>query len=560
MINGNGNGKVLEDLIAKIRSGTPMVQIVTSEAAIIDIIDQISRTLPDDEKRGLFCWHFAKGFEAINLCITDKNVSTYGFGDSLADYERLRVSTVNNPQKALQYIEDNILQAVFALVAFDNFWSNPQIKTSLQWLIDHHLEKTRKTIIVISSQACEIPPELISKVAVIDWPLPDETKIEGMISDMINVANLPISDGGYGLSVDLSDQHIERMVLSLKGLPEHAIMRSLRELIARGDFDETKTSITILEKHKRDLIGKDQALEYIKTDVEMGDVGGLDVLKTYLDEVVAVIQSPHAKAMGATIPSGILLVGPPGTGKTHTSRAIANRLNWPLLRLNIGAVFGPLVGQSEKQMMTVLSVIRAVAPVVIQLDEFEKSMGVSGDRDGGTSNRVMAQLLTWMQDHQDAHEKGLVPPIFMVATANIARALDAALMRRFDSTWLVDFPSLQERHDILSIHLKAKGYDPHDFLGVVNDFDNYSGAEIKKGVEGGIRKAIYRSIVKNSDPVLVYDDLYDALSEVVPVHRFMNDQVSAMQAMANMARHASSQNSEMTQKGKAVTPSLIEKK
>jgi SpoVK/Ycf46/Vps4 family AAA+-type ATPase len=98
---------------------------------------------------------------------------------------------------------------------------------------------------------------------------------------------------------------------------------------------------------------------------------------------------------------GILIIGVPGTGKSHFCKALGNEVNWPVLSLDMGKVFGSLVGESEQKMRETLKVIDAMAPCILFIDEIEKALsGVGGQStDGGTSQRVGGTFLQWMQDH-----------------------------------------------------------------------------------------------------------------------------------------------------------------
>ena len=109
---------------------------------------------------------------------------------------------------------------------------------------------------------------------------------------------------------------------------------------------------------------------------------------------------------------GIMLLGVPGTGKSHFAKALGNQVGWPCLSLNLGKVFGSLVGESEAKMRDALKVVDAMAPCVLFLDEIEKGLaGVGGgSTDGGTTQRVGGTFLTWLNDHTSE--------VFVIATCN----------------------------------------------------------------------------------------------------------------------------------------------
>ena len=147
----------------------------------------------------------------------------------------------------------------------------------------------------------------------------------------------------------------------------------------------------------------------------------------------------------------------PGCGKSLTAKAVGAAWQMPLLRLDVGKIFGGLVGASEENIRKALKTAEAIAPAVLWLDEMEKGFsgtGSSNMSDGGTTSRVFGTFVTWMQEKTS--------PVFVIATANDVRALPPELMRkgRFDEIFFVDLPSREERKTIVDIHLKKKKRDP----------------------------------------------------------------------------------------------------
>jgi SpoVK/Ycf46/Vps4 family AAA+-type ATPase len=144
--------------------------------------------------------------------------------------------------------------------------------------------------------------------------------------------------------------------------------------------------------------------------------------------------SVSTREAGVDSPKGLLMVGTPGTGKSLSAKAIAGG-QMPLLRMDVGALMGGLVGQSEGNMRQALKVAEAVAPCVLWIDEIEKALGGmgGGETDGGTTTRVFGTLLTWMQETKS--------PVYVVATANDVRSLRPELLRRFDDVMFVDLPN-----------------------------------------------------------------------------------------------------------------------
>ncbi|MCB1093829.1 MAG: AAA family ATPase, partial [Verrucomicrobiae bacterium] len=204
-------------------------------------------------------------------------------------------------------------------------------------------------------------------------------------------------------------------------------------------------------------------VEVIEAGVGLDDVGGLDLLKEWLQRRAGAF-SKAARDYGLPVPKGLLIVGIPGTGKSLTAKATAGAFDLPLLRLDMGRVFGGIVGQSEANLRAVIQTAEAIAPCVLWIDEIEKGMSgskSSGSSDGGTSARVFGSFLSWMQEKDK--------PVFVVATANDVSQLPPEFIRkgRFDEMFFVDLPDALERARIWDIVIERHGRKPVDFDTVV---------------------------------------------------------------------------------------------
>src|SRR5690606_17549618 len=149
---------------------------------------------------------------------------------------------------------------------------------------------------------------------------------------------------------------------------------------------------------------------------------------------------------------------------------------WPLLRMDVGALYDRYIGESERRLRESLHQAERMAPVVLWIDEIEKAFAsaASQSTDGGLSRRMFGTMLTWMQEH--------TAPVFMIATANDIEALPPELLRkgRFDEIFFVDLPVPDAREQILAVHLRKRNRNPADFdlprLAAASE--GFSGAEI----------------------------------------------------------------------------------
>ena len=220
------------------------------------------------------------------------------------------------------------------------------------------------------------------------------------------------------------------------------------------------------------------------------------------------------------------MVGVPGCGKSLSAKAVAAEWHMPLLKFDLGKVFGGLVGQSEENMRRALKMAEAVAPCVLWIDEIEKGLsGVRGQTgDSGTSTRVFGTLLTWMEENQK--------PVFTISTANDIDGLPPELLRkgRFDEIFFIDLPSPQERANILAIHLTKHHRDYRDFdlAPQVQATEGFSGAEIEQAVIS----ALYLAFAEGEDTKLADRHLQQAIATSVPLSQSMAQRITALRTEA----------------------------
>jgi SpoVK/Ycf46/Vps4 family AAA+-type ATPase len=216
----------------------------------------------------------------------------------------------------------------------------------------------------------------------------------------------------------------------------------------------------------------------------MGEIGGMEILKQWMS-VRKKAFSEEAKKFGVETPKGVMLVGIQGCGKSHMAKAIASTLSLPLVRFDVAKVFSKTVGSSEENIRTVISLIEAVSPCVLMIDEIEKGLaGIqsSNQSDGGTTARVVGTLLSWLNDKTS--------PVFIVATANNIQQLPPELQRkgRFDELFFVPLPEESERAEIFSIHLRKRNRNPEDFniAAFAKASEFFSGAECEEAIRAAL--------------------------------------------------------------------------
>jgi SpoVK/Ycf46/Vps4 family AAA+-type ATPase len=197
------------------------------------------------------------------------------------------------------------------------------------------------------------------------------------------------------------------------------------------------------------------------------DLGGLDALKIFCSRALRPGRPAGVRARG------VLLLGPPGSGKSAFCKALGAETGRPTLILDVGALLGSLVGQSEANIRQALRLVDAMSPCVVMLDEVEKALsGVasSGQTDSGVSARMFASFLGWLNDHES--------DAFVVCTSNDVSKLPPEFARseRFDATFFLDLPAAREKEAIWEMYLDR--YDLDADQRRPRDVD-FTGAEIK---------------------------------------------------------------------------------
>jgi SpoVK/Ycf46/Vps4 family AAA+-type ATPase len=284
-------------------------------------------------------------------------------------------------------------------------------------------------------------------------------------------------------------------------------------------------------------VKKTGILEFVKSDVDIADVGGLENLKRWLKKRDKSWLEP-AQKYGVPAPKGVLLTGVPGCGKSLIAKAIGSAWQLPLLRLDVGRVFGMYIGMSEENIRSALRTAEAVAPSILWVDEIEKGFAKSGEGDGGTGARIFATFLTWMQEKTKA--------VFVIATANDISALPPEMLRkgRFDEIFFVDLPTKRERADIFALHLRKKIKDPQ-VLGALKisgeacqklaeATEGFIGAEIEQVVVSALFEAFAET------RALQWSDFGRAIKSTVPLSVTQAERISEIRSWANQRAVAAS--------------------
>lgn len=437
-----------------------------------------------------------------------------------------------NPLDALEFIEKVEEPAIFVLKDFHVFLGVQNNKKSFDVIrklrdLSYSLKGSMnpKNVIFISPELV-LPTELQKDITIVDFELPTVEDITEILDGMIE-AN---KDSGR-ININLDEKEKSILAKAALGLTvQEAENAFARAMVEDGRLDIDDLELIIDEKCQ--VIKKTGILEFIKADLNINDVGGLENLKRW---IIKRNRSwmPEAKKYNLPAPKGVLITGVPGCGKSLTAKAISAMWKLPLLRLDMGKIFSGIVGSSEENMRKAIKTAEAVSPSILWIDEIEKGFsGLSGGGDSGVSSRLLGTFLTWMQEKEK--------PVFVVATANNINSLPSEMLRkgRFDEIFFVDLPTKKERKEIFKLHLNKKlkntevsgGIEvSEDLLDRLSDLtEGFVGAEIEQAVIGALFEAFAE------DRNLEIKDLERVIKNTVPLSVTQREQILAIRKWANV--------------------------
>ena len=495
-----------------LRSRFPLLFVPSFEEA--RIIEEL-RSICEKRHTTLYLWDHADFFQILT-----------GSGN---------VPTADDPLTALEQIEKIDGRAVILLRDFHQCWDRqPRVIRKLRNLAQQ-LKYTQKTI-VITAPLPQVPEELKDDVSVLEYEHPD---VDGLLAILQRLLTSPSA------KMELNKEGMEQLIRSALGLSANQAQRVFaKAIVSEGVLDAD--DISLVTNEKKQVIREFGALEFYDSRETPSDVGGLEVLKDWLRMRESAFGQP-ARDYGLPAPKGIALIGIPGTGKSLTAKMIGGLWRLPLLRLDIGAIYGSLVGESEENARRALKLAETIAPCVLWIDELEKAISM-GAGDGGTSMRVFGTLLSWMQEKKK--------PVFVVATANDISRLPPELLRRgrFDEIFFLDLPTQQERGEILKVHITKRKRAPKDFdlERLASLSEGYVGAEIEQAVID----AMYRAFNDPQKPQREFttEDVAHCLRKLVPMSRAQKEIVASLRQWLSEGRAQSASFREIEQAKKTFVP------
>ena len=425
---------------------------------------------------------------------TELNVPLYTWSvtTGLAKFHGAPIYNTENPEQALANLVLIQGDAIFLLKDFARYCDNDRVCRRLREMAEHF--RTERRSIVITAAAMQLPPDLRAETVPFQLGLPNADDLLPSVKNVLAEANRT-----QQIPVALDAVGIGQLAQNLVGLPQEEATRVLRmNILSRRRIDAGLLDAVL--DAKRQALRSDGLLETVRRDSSFADIAGLTRLREWIAKRKSA-WTPEGRRFGLEPPKGILITGVQGCGKSLAARSVAAEWGYDLARLDAGALYDKFIGESEKRLQKALELAQKLAPMVLWIDEIEKafaSAGSSGDADAGLSQRLLATLLTWMQDRESG--------VFLAATSNNINALPPEMLRkgRFDEIFFVDLPNPEVRAALFALHLKKRGRDASafDLPKLAEASNGFSGAEIEQSIVAGLYSAFAQKQQLSTDILL----------------------------------------------------------
>jgi hypothetical protein len=414
-----------------IRAGFSGIWISSQEHQ--DAIAELA-AMARDEGWQLATWNIERGLHAVgNVAITAEA------SDPLA-----AVRAVTTPA-------GDEATSIFVLENFHRFLGSAEIVQAVSHAV--FLGKVNRSFIVILSPTVQLPPELEKLFVTVEHELPSRDQL------------LEIAQGIATESGELPEgRELDDVLDAASGLTRYEAEGAYSLSLVR----HSKLTPAAIWELKTQTLKKSGLLTLYRGGNSFENLGGLSALKAFTRRALV----HRGRARERVKPRGVMLLSPPGCGKSEFCKTLGNEVGRPVLILDVGSLMGSLVGQSEERTRQALATVDAMAPCVLMIDEVEKALaGASGTSgDSGVSSRMFGSFLAWLNDHES--------DVFVVCTANDIQKLPPEFVRaeRFDAVFFLDLPDRKQKDEIWTLYLNRYGLDaseprPADEL--------WTGAEIK---------------------------------------------------------------------------------
>jgi len=441
-------GKVLEEVKIAMLSHVPVVYIPTDQLEFIN--ELIYGEYTADSLIPRVCYKASQG------AVTKLSIGETGVDSSDGKFSSIQDNYV------VGSIEPDRIKIPSLLVSYAKDWTSIHssvksfivsylgIKSSGNYTDPKHTDVVQRSLcIVVMAQELTIPSDIAPYVRTVRVPSLSDQEILDTINATLDRNNL---------EKDIIDsQLLSQMIISMRGFSKYKIEQLLMQLIAQQSVDADGVNpqevIETIRLSKKQMLDNSLGLKWeANKDVE---AAGLGEISKWLFQRKEIFSDPQkAVAQHMDIPKGVLVSGIPGSGKSLMAKTAASILEVPLVSLDMGALLGGLMGESEHNMIAALKMAEQMSPCVLWIDEIEKAFSGSSQgssaSDGGVGRRMFGKFLTWMQEKSAA--------CFVFATSNDITCLPPELFRseRFDKKFFTFMPTADECAEIFASNIKSQ--------------------------------------------------------------------------------------------------------
>lgn len=508
----------LKEVIYYVKAGYQVLNITTSEEervaqALYDLLDgEYAREL---QMHSVLTWDCVNGLKIA----TSNAVNVF---NGVIDPK----TPIRDPIKALDLITSDAAQELGNFIVImkdlDAIWSNnPPLWRQLRNIVNScalFRDGYRRPVFLVGNSG-NVPENIKSEITNVEFALPDEEIMQELIDAIVPLVTVKDpNDPTKIIPANIArDPALESVaVRNLLGLTyteaENAITLALSKNKAINH-----NFLTTIREQKAQIFRKSEVLTYIPEGrvTKQDDIAGYNKLFEFIDRRSAAY-SKKAEQAKIDKPKGVILLGPPGTGKSIVAELITNLLGMPGYQMDVGALLGSLVGESERKTRTILRQLQAEKGCVVILDEADKAfsgMQAGNSGDSGTSQRVFGQILSFL-----ARQNGNT---FVVMTMNRVDHLPPELLRpgRFDAIFYTDMPNETERRQVFDIHFAKRGVNTDalnlsagDWKTLIGLTANWTQAEI----EAAVIESRYVAFQRDSAGIPNYEELVRVVKAITP--------------------------------------------
>ena len=340
-----------------------------------------------------------------------------------------------------------------AILVLENFHRFLQSAEIVQAVMRQVMSgKQNRVIVVVLAPVVQLPIELEKLFVVLEHDLPDREELEQIARGIATEeGELP------------ADVQLQAVIDAAAGLTRMEAENAYSLALIRNN----QIAADAVWELKSQMLKKSGTLSLYQGQEDFSRLGGLTNLKAFCKRAML----NTARGNSLLRPRGVMLLSPPGCGKSQFCKALGKEVGRPVLQLDVGSLMGSLVGQSEERTRSAFKVIDAMAPCIAMIDEVEKAFaGIGSSGDSGVASRMFGTFLSWLNDHES--------DVFVVCTSNDIAKLPPEFGRseRFDGIFFLDLPSLEEKDGIWNLYRQLYGIDS---TSRHPDDTNWTGAEIK---------------------------------------------------------------------------------